>query len=305
MEDLLSQRLAAPATVTRTADEALSGKRALDLRGLAERIEKLNLAAQATRLRVEEQRRRLDVLRAGIEDLGGGLSAVGNGAEALSKDLRRPQPASPPLAAAAALSAPAASRPVLSLPAVEEEERLRRRPDVSYFPETTPSSWTRPLVFAPYAAIAAVAVALSCAGPWQRTLAQRLPSVRLSPPQEAPAAPPSDAAAAAAGPDLSMPSDDATEDAVLKLVYSYRPGGAGKAVSELLAPEIDAAAESDAEAWVVEPGDPGHYLVTFRPDASAGSAAPIYEFDVDLAAKSVAASPETEEALRDDAVAAR
>lgn len=330
MKDLLSERLAAPppAAVERSADAVLSGRRAVDMKSLSERIERLNLSMQAARLKLDAQRAKLDGLRAGIEGLTGGLQALTHGAETLAQELAAaPAPAPAPvpveaprshrapgalspIAAAAAAPAPAA-RPRIVLPAVEEESRLRSRPDVVFYPESAGSFWLKPLAFLPYAAIAALGLTLSCTGPIHHWA--KLPSWRLrqQPPDVSAAIAAQDAPTPedneSAAPDLPMPDPAAADDAALALVYGYHAPGAAGSVRQVLSPEIESAAESDPDAWVVEPADDGGsaYLVSFRPYGDALDSAPIYEFQVDLRSKAVTASAATVAALQGVTLAAR
>lgn len=91
----------------------------------------------------------------------------------------------------------------------------------------------------------------------------------------------------------SLTEEEASDEA-LRLVYEYRVPGAGRQVHELISPGFEAA---DLSQWVLERTGPATYLVIYRPSGDAAGPPPLYEFEVDLAAKTVAASPQTMRSL--------
>lgn len=103
--------------------------------------------------------------------------------------------------------------------------------------------------------------------------------------------------AAPASEEASRAEEEANVEA-LRLVYDYRPAGSSLSVRELLGPEIVASSESEASPWVVTRDEDGSVLVTFRPYGEILENAPVYEFEVDLGAKTVRASNETALSLK-------
>lgn len=115
-----------------------------------------------------------------------------------------------------------------------------------------------------------------------------------SPPLAVAAAPISPASEDAGGA-LALTDEEAMDQAI-SLVYAYRPPGLRRTVQDILWPELEASA--DSSAWVATSAGGSTYLVTFRPYGEAlDGQAPVYEFEVDLEAETVVASPETLQSL--------
>lgn len=268
---------------------------------VVDRLKSLSAKIEAAKRALEAQDKRLDALKSCTEDLGGLLKAA-------STRVERAAVQTQPLATSGSSSPqPASGRPLpvvgpkFVLPAVEEEERLRVSPDVSFYPDTTPSAALKWLRWAPYAALAAAGLAVGVRLPWT-SMSVKDRSVAIVDRQ----APLVDAVAARpAGPiEPLVPVDEETVDDVLQLVYSYRPKGSRETVIDMLGPEIDSA--TTAAPWMVERGErAGMYHATLRPYGETLDEAPVYEFDVDLDEGVVRAMPATESVLRGASVAAR
>ena len=168
------------------------------------------------------------------------------------------------------------------LPAV-----VRLRPDVLFYPDAPPAPWLKLTSLLPYAALAAFGLGLGLRGPWRQA-----PARSYAPTNQAPSF------VAEAAPTQSLISEEAASDEALRLVYAYQPQGSRKTVRDILSDEIEQTAASQSSPWIVERGDDGRYIVSFSPYADASDAAPVYEFEVDLNAKTVTARPETEASLR-------
>ncbi len=283
MEDLLS-RPAAQAALNPGASQL----------SVLDQLKSLSTRIEATKRALEAQEKRLDALRSSAKDLSSAIDTAG-------RRVDRAVTASQPLAQPAPVQASRPeAKPRFVLPAVEEEERLRTRADVTFYPDTTPSAlpaWTR---FMPYAALAAVGLLIGSRVPWQ-SVSLKGRAVRVSEPAPVVA---SAAAPAAPAPRAPLePVDEQTFDEVLQLVYGYVPPGRREAVIELLGPEIDSSPA--AAPWVVERGErPGAFHATLRPYGETLDDAPVYEFDVDLKAGLVRALPSTELALKGGSFAA-
>lgn len=188
----------------------------------------------------------------------------------------------------------------LALEALRGEARGLRaaliRPPAPFSPARisapAPAAPSRPhwIKALPYAALAAVGLCWGARTARPPAAAKPVPShLALA------AAPEPERPAENEGPALALTEEEAMDEAI-SLVYAYRPAGSRRTVQEILWPEIEASA--DASPWVVAPAGGSTYLVTFRPYGEAlDGRAPLYEFEVDLEAETVAASPETLQSL--------
>lgn len=95
-------------------------------------------------------------------------------------------------------------------------------------------------------------------------------------------------------PVLGLSEEEASFE-VLDLLYSYKPQGSDLSLQEILGPEIQSA--QNESPWVVTQDQGQVYRVSLQPYGDSREGAPLYEFEVDLAAKTVKASPETARSL--------
>jgi hypothetical protein len=283
---------------------------------LEERLRLLHNALGDTKQRVGEQQAKLDTLRAELDEYRALMERVKEKAVALERAAAA-LPAPPPPAAAS--TAPAAkdfgyvteisAQPIPSaapapLPSIPLDAAAGSVPLEDFRPMAgipprrldeaiTPRlSWRQ---FVPYAAIAVFGVAMSLAvtrrppEPAQVTL--KTASV---PPPSLLDEPPAPAAAAAA--DTPAPPDEESNAEVLALVSSFVPPGGRRSVAEILGPELDD--PSTESPWTIMRVDEHTTLVSLRPYGEILDGAPVYEFTVDPAAKTVTAGPETLANLR-------
>jgi hypothetical protein len=299
MEDVLTGRM--PAAIIGQAQPVEKNA----LRGFSEKLRALDRSLSSVKDALREQDEKLALLRQDAAALKGTLGDLSARTRSLEERLPPPETK----AAAAAVPAPVPvvePRPVFRLPAVEEEERLRTRPDVAYYPDAAPMPWAKLAPSLPYIALAALAVAMFAKAPWRVQKAELVSTdgpARIAASAEAvnPAQKPNDlpSPAAALGPDLAV--DEQASDDVLQLVYAYKPGGLRENVREILGPEIESSAEGTP--WIIERAEGGKLMATLRPYGDVLEGAPVYEFEVDLKSRSVRPTSETETALRAGAVA--
>lgn len=140
-----------------------------------------------------------------------------------------------------------------------------------------PAAAPRSLSWLPYVALAVVGVSLSFGASWRKPAR---PALRL-------AAVPVPSSAQ----DKRPTPDEESNDEVLSLVYAFVPPGGRQRVQDVLKPELEAS--SGGSPWVIVHVDDKTALVSFRPYGESLETAPVYEFVVDTADKTVIASPET------------
>jgi len=222
---------------------------------------------QALRVRVEGCRTRLDAQNRDVTDVCREARDLQSRFAALKESIRattlRLQAVELRAGQAAVLPPSARPAPLFPrpAPAAAEPSRARRR-------------------LAGAAGIALLGAALGCAL-WLR-------APKAPPAAPAPAAPTAPAPRAP-GPEPAAQSPGSPEDEALRLVYEYRPPGAERGVLDLVGAQQAALGPSP---WVVECASETDCSVSYN-QGETEDEEPLYEFEVDLAAKTVTASPET------------
>lgn len=225
-------------------------------RFLREKAEGLRVSAQAAKLRLQERERALAALREQVSSIKASLA---------------PAPAPVPVAATRPASAPAA---VASRPA---PARAAKAPARS-------AGWPK---LAPYAAIAACAVALELGG--ARRPASAAPDLgSLVRPAPAVVANANERTAAKGAPVLA--DEDRSEEALL-LVHEWKLPGDEKTLGDRLGGQVDL--PGGRPAWTVERTGARGYRVTFQPLEKDLP----FSFEADLEARVVWPTPETQELL--------
>ena len=117
-----------------------------------------------------------------------------------------------------------------------------------------------------------------------------------------PVPPPELAAAPEPAPEPApQPELTSNEEAqILDLILTYVPPGSRRSIEDLLAPELEAV---EGSPWMFARVDKRTTLVSFR--GAADDSEPVYEFVVDLDARTVSPSPETLQGLGTSSVARR
>lgn len=314
---------------------ALSGSAPAQEKGwdqaMEERLDRLKDSIGDTRQRLQGQRSRLEQLREDLTVLRGELQRTSERADAVAQALPRSSPEAPPV-----LESPAARREGWTAPSLVRvpgspgttkprpvtrtgpvlisiaEDSLADASAAQAEPDFEPASfWPKAL---PYGLLLSLGLGLGLGSQRLAAAAREL----MEPPAAATAAPqkpilasalmggmaPEPARPAQASEESSLADEEASIEA-LRLVYDYKPASSSLSVRELLGPEIVASSESEASPWVVTHPEEGIALVTFRPYGEIIENAPVYEFEVDLAAKTVRASDETSLSLRMGAAGAR
>lgn len=183
-------------------------------------------------------------------------------------------------------SAPSESTPFETAPSLETK-----------FYEDAPKRSTR--AWLPYAALAMAGFAMTLGMP--RLYGRRAaPPITAPPPEALRAVLPIDFSARDVPPPPPIDAEVSRRDAdeALNLVYDYVPPGSTRTIRELLQTQISAGTQaSRGSPWVIEPAGDGRFLVTLRPGGDSASA-PVYEFEVDPARRSVQPSQETEADLQ-------
>lgn len=224
---------------------------------LVEKAQQLLDALADARLRLQAQSDSVGILRGRIKAIDRGVGVIGGRAQLLRENLERPAPEP-------ALRTEAPAAPLVALGWTAPRENFR---------------WAQAL---PYLLILAASLGYGL--------------------KDAPAAP---QAAAATPVPAAIPKQDApppaendsladANDAVLDLVFHYHlPGARGTILNRMGFKDESFVMKSP---WQIERLDRNRYLVVYRSGNDAKEGA-VYEFEADLANKTVSLSPETAQML--------
>jgi hypothetical protein len=254
---------------------------------IQERLRLLNNALGSTNNRVAEQQAKLAALKKEIDDYRLLVERMKDRAVEGERLAKLVAPAAAPVSAAAAPDFPVPLQirldPVETVPAFEVQPA---QTPLAYVP-AVPHPWLR---FAPYAAVAGLALLLHVGSALRER--QAVPSLRVVEP------PPPAAETAAVEP----AAEEVSDQVVLALVHDFVPPGGSRSLAEILGEELESPATDSP--WTITRVDETTTLVSFRPYGEVLESGPVYEFAVNAKTGAVQASPETLANLRGGDVAA-